>query len=207
MIRTARVFALSVTLATSLDTRPIPASPVPPLAVDERDPKAGAVTAALAGNWRGTLEYRDYSNDKRVTLPTTLDAQAAEDGRSATLKFRYDEGKGRFVEGVNVLRIASKDAKLVWESDGGKIKSEYAVDGLDTFAPKPRGELVLTGTGTENDEKVDVRQTITLDGDDLTILRETRKPGAPFAFRNAYKLRRTSAPASGPTATSPRSGE
>ena len=28
--------------------------------------------AALTGSWTGTLEYRDYRSDKRVTLPTTL---------------------------------------------------------------------------------------------------------------------------------------
>ena len=30
--------------------------------------------AALAGNWAGTLDYRDYGNDSRVTQPTLMTA-------------------------------------------------------------------------------------------------------------------------------------
>jgi hypothetical protein len=35
---------------------------------------AATLTAALAGNWPGTLDYRDYGNDSRVTLPTLMTA-------------------------------------------------------------------------------------------------------------------------------------
>jgi hypothetical protein len=190
MIRHLGLLALAVASAIVPAANFSQASPRPARSEDERDPKADAFTSALVGEWRGTLEYRDYSNDKRVTLPTTLDARAAEDGRAATLKFRYDEGKGRFVEGANTLRVDSEKGTLVWESDGGKVKAEYTFTGLDAFAGNRQGELVLVGLGIENDVKVEVRQTITFKGDELTILKETRKPGASFAFRNAYKLRR-----------------
>ena len=30
------------------------------------------LAAALVGSWVGTLEYRDYQSDRRVTLPTRL---------------------------------------------------------------------------------------------------------------------------------------
>ena len=107
-----------------------------------------------------------------------------------TLKFRYDEGKGRFVEGSNRLKIDADGSKLSWESDGGKSTYEYTIAGLDDFAKKPGGDLVLSGTGEENKVKVDVRLTITVDGDALTILRESKKPGGEFAFRNAYRMRK-----------------
>lgn len=163
---------------------------------EDRDPRALVLPAALSGEWQGTLEYRDYRSDGRVTLPTTLEARPTEEGRATSLKFRYDEGRGRFVEGLDTLRIDPAKASLAWESDGGKSKAEYALAGLDAFAEKRRGALVLTGTNEENGAKVEVRQTITLEGENLTILRESRKPGEAFAFRNTYKLKRVPAKAS-----------
>jgi hypothetical protein len=160
----------------------------------ESDAKAASFTRALIGDWTGTLEYRDYSNDKRVTLPTTLNAKASEDGNVATLKFRYDEGKGRFEEGLSTLQVDASHSKLIWESDGGKTKSEYAFTGLETFNDKSEGQLILTGTGDENKLTVEIRQTITVKGEELTILRESKKPGETFAFRNTYKLRRVPKP-------------
>jgi hypothetical protein len=180
MNRSAAIFPLVALLGISASL----------LADDGRDSKAAAVTGALGGAWKGTLEYRDYSSDKRVTLPTTLEAVPSEDGRSITLKFRYDEGKGRFVEGSNLLKIDPDRSKLSWESDGGKSTYEYTIAGLDDFARKPGGDLVLSGTGVENEVKVGIRQTITVDGENLTILRESKKPGGEFAFRNAYRMRK-----------------
>jgi hypothetical protein len=165
-----------------------------PSPAEDRDSKDAAFSKALAGDWEGSLEYRDYSNDKRVTLPTTLASRPDDKGKAAVLKFRYDEGKGRFVEGESTLRVDSKKNTLVWESDGGTIKTEYALTGLDAFAEAGKRELVLDGHGTENGQMVEVRQTITRDGDELKILRETRKPGGSFAFRNAYTLKRKPAP-------------
>lgn len=155
------------------------------------DPKVVGFVAALEGDWQGTLEYRDYSNDKRVTLSTTLEARPSDDGRGARLKFRYDEGKGRFVEGTSTLRVDSSKGILAWESEGGKAPTDYVLTGLDGFAKDRKGDLVLTGPGIENGATVEAKLTITREGDSLTILKETRPAGGTFAFRNAYRLKRT----------------
>ena len=162
---------------------------------DDPDLKAVAFAKALAGDWEGTLEYRDYSTDKRVKLPTTLEARSSDDGQAAVLKFRYDEGKGRFVAGESTLRVDSPNNSLTWKSDGGKSKVEYILTGLDAFAGEGKRELILDGLGTENGQSVEVRQTITRDGDDLKIVKESRKSGGVFAFRNAYAFKRKPAPA------------
>jgi hypothetical protein len=155
------------------------------------DPKVAGFVAALEGDWNGTLEYRDYSNDKRVTLPTTLEARPSVDARGARLKFRYDEGKGRFVEGTSTLRVDAAKNTLAWESEGGKPPTEYALTGLDAFAKDRKGDLVLTGLATENGATVEARLTVTREGDSLTILKETRPAGGTFAFRNAYRFQKT----------------
>ncbi len=188
-IHVPRMLALAFVLTTASS-----------LTAEDLDGKAVAFSKALAGDWEGTLEYRDYSTDKRVTLPTTLLANPEDDGRVVRLKFRYDEGKGRFVEGESTLRVDPAKNTLVWESDGGKVKTEYALTGLDAFVEKGLGELVLTGLGTENGKEVEARQTITREGGELKILRESRKPGESFAFRNGYKFKRKPVPPPSPKA-------
>jgi membrane-associated protein len=169
-------------------------------ALDDRDPKTAAFAKRIGGDWEGTLEYRDDSNDKRVKLPTTLRVVSTDDQRGAVLKFRYDEGKGRFVEGESTLRVDSGKNALTWESDGGKVKTEYALTGLDAFVTQGKTDLILTGLGLENGQEVEIRQTITRDGDELKIARDTRKSGDEFVFRNAYAFKRKLSPAPAPKA-------
>ena len=159
------------------------------LGFDDPAPSVKALTSALAGEWTGTLEYRDYTTDKRVTLPTTLKATAVDDGRAVEWKFRYDEGKGRFVESKSVLKFDAKNARLIWESESGQ-KTEYALSRLDAFATKKTGELTLTSSGKENGVEVEFRQTLKVDKDTVELRKESKKPGGQFAFRNAYVFKR-----------------
>ena len=154
------------------------------------DARVGAVYAAARGSWRGTLQYRDYSNDRRVTLPTTLDARPSPDGGSLALAFRYDEGNGRTETGSDILTLDRASNTLLWESGGGKSRSEYAVAGLDEFDAARGGRLLLTGPAVENDVTVEARLTMTLDRASLKILKETRPPGGEFQFRNEYTFSR-----------------
>jgi hypothetical protein len=193
-LKTSSRFVFGVTFVSTLlvTCQAIPRT-VPP--VGPAGSKADPFYAAIAGQWVGTLEYRDYSNDKRVTLPTTLTAQPGKDGASVELHFRYDEGKGRFVEGSGSIRIDPATETFVEEDLREKDRSEYAIEGLKEFFAKGMGELVLTGTGEDNDRKVDVRRTITINENSLTMLRETKLPGKPFQFRNRYSFKRKPAKA------------
>ena len=49
----------------------------------------------------------------------------------------------------------------------------------------------MTGTVMDNDRPEPVRHTITLSGDTLRMLKETR---SPWQFRNEYRLVRVSTP-------------
>lgn len=52
-----------------------------------------ALADVLAGDWTGVLEYRDFANDRRVSLPTLITSVA--EGAGAHLTF--DEGLGKIV--------------------------------------------------------------------------------------------------------------
>ncbi len=152
--------------------------------------------AAFAGEWQGQLEYRDYSNNKRVKLPTLLDVSASPDGASLVFRYTYDDGPGKTVKSVEIVSIDLAGNKFVFVSEGGKDRTEYKVDGLGEFSEKHRGTLLLTGAGVENDQPVEVRKTITVADKTLTVLKETKPAGGAFSFRNQYTFTRVDKTAS-----------
>ena len=147
---------------------------------------AAAVPSVLAGAWTGTLEYRDYRSERRVTLPTTL---TVEKGEAGALEFAYvyDDGPGKTVRSRERVTIdAGKGTWRVQNSDG-TYDNTFAAQGLAAFGPAG-GTLELMGKGTENNEPVDLRITITATGGSFTMLRESRRAGTEFQFRNQYKF-------------------
>jgi hypothetical protein len=107
--------------------------------------------------------------------------------QGVSLEFRYDEGKGRFEDGVEYLRVIA-GPKVVFESKDKKNHVEYAAKGLEAFLNRQEGEDILFGNGIENGKVVDVREKFTILPDRLTILKETRISGQEpmFTFRNQY---------------------
>ena len=128
----------------------------------------------LAGHWEGTLEYLDYSSEKRVRLKTYITITPSADGRAADFATVYDDF-GRIVKSTSVERIDAAARKYFAGA------TEYAVE---TSAP---GRLVLLGSGEDGERVEPIRKTYELNGDALTILKETR---TPWRFRNRLTLRR-----------------
>ena len=150
--------------------------------------QAHPLTAALAGNWTGTLEYRDYRSDRRVTLPTTLAVSG--DGINVLLfSYVYDDGPGKTVRSTDRITIDPVARTYRIQNGDGTYDATFAASGLAEFGPASH-TVVLTGKGEENGVAVDLRTTLTLDGGSLTMLRESKKPGEDWLFRNQYRLTR-----------------
>ena len=131
----------------------------------------------IAGNWEGTLEYQDYSQeDKRVKLKTYLSVRPSADGNSAEFTTVYDDF-GRIVKDRETYRI-DRRAKKFAAGD-----SEFAIDAFEA------GKIVLLGSGQDGERVEPIRKTITFDAESLNFLKETR---TPWQFRNQLTLRRTS---------------
>jgi len=45
----------------------------------------------VAGKWTGTLEYKDYTSNKLVTMKVIITIEPSLDGGSATVKTIYDD--------------------------------------------------------------------------------------------------------------------
>ncbi len=130
----------------------------------------------IEGGWKGTLEYADYKDGKRVKLKTAVEIKSSENGRTASLKFIYDDF-GKIYRDTSEHRIDF-------------VKGQYSLAGDKfSFIQTAAGKLILTGSGVENGKKELYRITLSVDKENLRILKETR---TPFQFRNEYKLKRVS---------------
>jgi len=165
------------------------------------DVRPVALETALTGRWVGVLEYRDYSepagSTKRVQLPTWLEIQPAPEGMR--LVYTYDDGiypngTAKILEERDVV-VFDTASKIYRAMENGKPWESYAVAGLDALKDG-RGELVLTGPGTENNKPAEMRTTWTIRRNLLTILEETRPAGTQegFAFRHRYVFTRAEIP-------------
>jgi len=157
-------FVYALVLLTALFHVPATAAPPAPLG------------QALAGRWEGTLQYRDYTTDNAVTLPTSLVADT-----SLRLAFTYDDGPGKTVR-----------SSEQWTLDGTTLQMGAASAPLQVsdYRSNERGDLVLIafGNGIENGVAVEVRQVVLRRGGTLHISRASRLPQQEWLLRHAYRL-------------------
>lgn len=153
------------------------------------------LNANFNGRWVGQLEYRDFSSNQQVYLPTWLTLTPSPDGSSVQLSYIYDDGPTKTIRESSTLSFDPAHAKATLTSDRDKAADTYDVQGFAEFAKLGRGTLVLTGKGIENDKPVDVRITLTLRRNLYTFRKETRLAGEDFKFRDAYTFTRAEPPA------------
>ena len=149
---------------------------------------ADRLEAALAGSWTGTLTYRDYRSDRRVTLPTKLVVEAVGPGQ-LTLAYTYDDGPGKTVTSQERITIDREKSTYRIQNGDGSYDATFEVSGLASFAPASP-VIVLMGKGDENGAPVDLRITLTVQASAFTMLRESRTAGGDWRFRNQYELTR-----------------
>lgn len=146
--------------------------------------EAGALLAqALAGDWSGTLDYRDYGDDARQTLPTVMQS----DGQA--LAWTFDDGPGKTVRSAETWLIDAA-GKTVSITSGAKPSGQWKLAEARSAADGSALTIVLDGTMTENGQVLLARKIVTRDGGRLRITTLTRAAGAPFLMRNSYDLRR-----------------
>lgn len=149
-------------------------------------PDSTPLLRRFAGAWQGTLEYRDFTSNARVTLPTLLHAKLSADGEAVRLAFTYDDGPGKTVRDGYTLSIDLGEGILTKTDAGGAdhYRMLAQANGMQSWT--------LWGRGTENETPVDVRETLIVAPNALSWLRETRPGNGAFAFRHAYTFTRKS---------------
>jgi hypothetical protein len=143
---------------------------------------------ALAGEWVGALDYRDFGNDRRTILPTQMTGVAGGGGTAVALAFSFDDGPGKTIHSVERWSIGP-DGKSLFIQDGADTEVMNIVErrgGTDVMALK----LVAAGRGEDNGVPVSVRTILTRCGEQVCIARLTQRPGGPFILRDAYEFHR-----------------
>ncbi len=147
-----------------------------------RSDTAVLVAKALAGAWTGTLDYRDYSKDTRVTLPTLMQSDGTE------LTWTFDDGPGKTVRSAEKWAFDPASQTLTITS-GNNPPDKWRVAEARISADGSSLTIVLDGTSEENGRKVIARKILTRDGNRIRITKQTRVAGEPFLMRQSYELR------------------
>jgi len=137
------------------------------------------LSQALAGAWRGTLQYRDYSNDRQVTLPTTVTFS----GPASALRgdYVYDDGPGKTVRASERWSLAPDGSTLTMDGSPARVTTWRAGPDADVT-------LEVEGTAEENKQAVAMRTLLNRTGVQLTITRLTQLPGQPWLTRHVYRF-------------------
>lgn len=144
---------------------------------------AALAAKALTGDWSGTLDYRDYSDDTRETLTTVMQS----DGQA--LAWTFDDGPGKTVSSAETWMF-DPAGKTVSITSGSKQSGEWGLVEARSSADGSSLTIVLDGTAKENGRKLIARKILTRDGNRLRITTQTRAIGEPFLMRQSYELRR-----------------
>ncbi|MBC7528977.1 MAG: sigma-70 family RNA polymerase sigma factor [Chthonomonadaceae bacterium] len=146
-----------------------------------------ATFAALAGVWRGNLEYADDGDGVHHTYRTTIELSASPNSNTLTYRATYT-GSTRADTWTGTLDLKSGDFVTVGNQDGVNKRLTYKTEGLKAFATQKSGTFMLTTH--DNLAAWDTKQTVSLNGNKLTWGEDVRRDGSAFRFRNLFTLTR-----------------
>lgn len=149
------------------------------------DPKPEPPLAAVLGEWRGTLTYRDYSPpDRMVTLNTRLFVSAVAPDEIA-LHYAYDDGPGKTAYGYERMRFEFASNTLLWITGAvektalvGRIVSSDSATGVHRYVVDTTKDRALT------------RYTLEFGARTLTLKKDEVDANGQAVTRNRYAFTR-----------------
>jgi hypothetical protein len=149
------------------------------------DPSPDEALAAVEGEWKGSLTYRDYSDpDRIVTLPTELFVTLGSPLELA-MHYIYDDGPGKVVHSYETMRFDLEGGRVVWVS-GVKERTETTGRIVSDSREGKTRRLVIEST---EDGKV-ARHTIELAADRFGMRKDEIDAEGKSAFRDRYEFKR-----------------
>ena len=159
-------------------------------------PTVDALERTLSGAWVGVLEYRDYQSGKKIELPVTTRIDVGADGATVTRVSAFDDGPK--TGAVYITTVSLFDAKTS-RTTYAVFRKGRAVETLtdDAVVRDCKDALhwtvVYTRKGVDGNSQAAIRVVQSLDGSELTELKEVKPVNAPdskYALRNQTRLRR-----------------
>ena len=153
---------------------------------------SSAFLSDLAGEWQGTLTYRDYQSDRRVSIPLAMSNTVEKVGGVLHSDIQFTD-PGRIIRNLDMSTLSEDGSEWIALSVAdGEFDEERLI--IASFDKTPSGwQVVLTGSGQDDGRPADLRITRTLSGDSFTSTKEVRLQGAPdaeWAFRNGFEVTR-----------------
>ena len=139
---------------------------------------------ALAGTWKGRLEYADDRTHQHFTYPTTVVINAANQGNALQLTARYEGAAS-----VDVTTFTQDASTGQFLAQNGGPQSSHQLDGRGDLVRLRDGSYAFQGVNLARDNAVRIH--ITTGSNTLTMQEEYRASAfAPYQFRNRFTLQR-----------------
>lgn len=136
---------------------------------------SSADLAIIKGEWKGTLAYTDYGNDKtQYELKTNLTADWK--GSSGKLKFYYTEPNGKIVTSTEKIKLISTTE---FRFDGKWKITQF--DKLDNSSWR----LTLETEGKDNNRDATIRQFIRVSKNEFSVQKMVRYNGTEEFFQRS----------------------
>ena len=149
------------------------------------DPKPDATLAAVEGEWKGSLTYRDYSDpDRIVTLPTEIFVTLGSP-QELVMHYIYDDGPGKVVHSYETMRFDFEGGRVTWIS-GVKERTESTGRIVSDSREGATRRLVVEST---DDGKV-ARHTYEFGADRFGMRKDEIDAAGKSTFRDRYELKR-----------------
>ena len=167
-----------------------------PITIAREMPSPDELEQSLKGSWSGALVYRDYQTGTKFELPMTAQIEVGPDNATITRLSAFDDGPITGLVYISTISLFNSNGNLstnaffrkgraveVWTDDA---KVSWYKDAL-------HWTIVYQRKGNDDDKPAEIRVTQTLDGKELTVLKEVKSAGAAdreYQFRNNTRLTR-----------------
>jgi hypothetical protein len=149
------------------------------------DPEPDATLAAVEGEWKGSLTYRDYSDpDRIVTLPTEIFVTLGSP-QELVMHYIYDDGPGKVVHSYETMRFDFEGSRVTWIS-GVKERTESTGRIVSDSREGATRRLVIEST---DDGKV-ARHTYEFGADRFGMRKDEIDAAGKSTFRDRYEFTR-----------------
>lgn len=138
----------------------------------------------LEGEWSGTLTYTDFSDDLSTsTLICSMNAEWEKNKGIISIGFEEPNGK-----------VYYDKAKIKIYDDDKSVKFDgvlYSIDEFTNDTSMDNWKLILTTIGKDNRRSALIKQSIVLEGERLSLIKEIKYDGTDeFFTRNIYNFKK-----------------
>lgn len=134
-----------------------------------------ALRAGTAGNWRGRLEYLDYSANQWFGIPMTVAIESQIDRVTTIRKADFDDGPiigmVRITTVTSVNEAEKTESSAIFRKNRPMDADVWQVR-LSSVTDSTHWTIVAETVGKDGNGQAKLRETTTRDGNSLTTLKE-----------------------------------